>query len=212
MERLSWSIIDPLISLGVCVCERERELLLSYIYIYIVYIYICINIIHIYICILHIYLYRYIYIYLYVYVARRHGRARAHTQPFSLSRFTSLVTRTHSRTHTRSHSRSLTHSLSRAHQPRMAVATRPSRPGPRGLVGLCARGCCHRRHIGLDYPLPPARDLTARDAGGSAGSLLRNELRDGTIVTEVSRRLSEREMLAAVLVRYFVTNFVTARS
>ena len=79
-------------------------------------------------------------------------------------------------------------------------------------MGLCARGCCHWRHIGLDYPLPPARDLTARDAGGSAGSLLRNELRDGTIVTEVSRRLSEREMLAAVLVRYFVTNFVTARS
>ena len=66
--------------------------------------------------------------------------------------------------------------------------------------------------MGLDRPLPPARELTARDACGSAGSLLCNELRNGTIGTEVSRRLSEREMLAAVLVRYFVTNFVTARS
>ena len=47
--------------------------------------------------------------------------------------------------------------------------------------------------MGLDRPLPPARELTARDACGSAGSLLRN----GTIVTEVSRRLLEREMLAA---------------
>ena len=123
------------------------------------------------------------------------GRARAHTQPFSLSRFTSLVTRTHSRTHTRSHSRSLTHTLARAHQPRMAIATRPSRSGPRARRVLCARGCCHGRHMGLDRPLPPARELksTARDACGSAGSLLRN----GTIVTEVSSRLSEREMLAA---------------
>ena len=51
--------------------------------------------------------------------------------------------------------------------------------------------------MGLDYPLPPARELTARDACGSAGSLLCNELRNGTIVTEVSRRLLEREMLAA---------------